>query len=928
VYTLKYVNHWQKMPLFDSQSPLGVHTESGVFFCDKVCYTECKISYAEGFPMPKLTPMMEQYFAIKANHADSILMFRLGDFFEIFFEDAKIASKELDIALTGRDCGQEERAPMCGVPAHAVDGYIARLVEKGYKVALCDQVEDAKQAKGIVKRDVIRVITPGTITDANFLEEGRHNYIAAIGCEKAGYSLAAADITTGLFMATAFAKASNENEDAIAQKLFDELTRISPAEIILPENFPLTRLIENITGLRATITPAWSFHHANAKKALLGHFGTMHLEGFGLTETAPEIPAAGALLAYLMDTQRSALSQITLLKTYTQQTHMVLDSSSRRNLELTLSTKERVKKGSLLWVLDRTRTAAGARLLRNWIDLPLMNTEEIRRRLDAVEEWKQMSIERAELREYLHGIHDLERVMARLSTRYGTARDLATLRASAELLPAIERLLTHTKCAANKEIRRTFDCLPDIYEKIECVITETPPATVREGGMIRPAIDEQLDELRNVKQNAQTILEEMEIREREQTGITSLKIRYNRVFGYYIEVTAANLAKVPDNYIRRQTLANCERFVTEELKNLEETLLGADEKIITLEFEIFDALRREIVDEMARVQFIASVLATLDALQSMAETAEKNGYVKPVVNNGTSIHITDGRHPVVEKLTPHAFIPNDTEITSQNRLAIITGPNMAGKSTYMRQVALIVLMAQIGSYVPAAAAEIGAVDRIFTRVGASDDLATGQSTFMVEMTEVANILNNATRNSLVLLDEIGRGTSTYDGLSIAWAVLEHIADASKLGAKTLFATHYHELARLEGKLDGVINYCFTAQEQGEDIVFLRKLIHGEAGQSYGIHVARLAGLPKGILARATALLETFNTTGVPQGGAKGEVQGSANGEAQGSAPPAVAPPPQINPAAEKIIAALKEIDVEQLRPIDALITLEKLKSLT
>ncbi|MCL2224287.1 MAG: DNA mismatch repair protein MutS [Defluviitaleaceae bacterium] len=849
--------------------------------------------------MPKLTPMMEQYFAIKANHKDAILMFRLGDFFEIFFEDAKIAAKELDIALTGRDCGQEERAPMCGVPAHAVDGYIAKLVEKGYRVALCDQVEDAKQAKGIVKRDVIRVVTPGTITDANFLEEGRHNYIVAVSGDKSGFSVASADITTGLFMATFV---GDEN------KLPDELSRINPAEVILPENFPLTRIVENFTGVKATTAPAWTFHHANAKKTLVEHFGTMHLEGFGIADNAAEIPAAGALLAYLSDTQRSALSQITRLKIYAQQTNMLLDSSSRRNLELTASSKDRGKKGSLLWVLDRTKTAAGARLLRNWVDLPLMHTEEIRRRLDAVEEWTQMPIERAELREYLHGIHDLERLMARLSTRYGTARDLATLRASTELLPAIERLLTHTKCAANKEIRRTFDDLSDIYEKIDKTITEAPPATVREGGMIRPAIDTQLDELRNVKQNAQGILEEMEAREKQETGITSLKIRYNRVFGYYIEVTAANLSRVPEKYIRRQTLANCERFVTEELKNLEETLLGADEKIIALEFEIFDAIRREIVDEMARVQFAASVLATLDVLQSLAETAEKNGYVKPAVTNGTGVKIKDGRHPVVEKLTTQAFVPNDTEITSENRLAIITGPNMAGKSTYMRQVALIVLMAQIGSFVPATAAEIGVVDRIFTRVGASDDLATGQSTFMVEMTEVANILNNATQNSLVLLDEIGRGTSTFDGLSIAWAVLEHIADAKILGAKTLFATHYHELTRLEGKLDGVINYCFTAQEQGENIVFLRKLIHGEAGQSYGIHVARLAGLPPAVLSHATDLLDTFNTTGV-------------QGMQQETRP---APHPQKDHPA---LSALREIEVEKITPLDALMALGKLKEL-
>ena len=878
--------------------------------------------------MPKMTPMMEQYFSIKANHKDSILMFRLGDFFEIFFDDAKIAAKELDIALTGRDCGQAERAPMCGVPAHAVDGYIAKLVEKGYRVALCDQVEDAKQAKGIVKRDVIRVITPGTITDANFLDEGRHNYIAAIFSDKAGFSLACADITTGLFMATAIpnsggtavsrrqpasetAHTSRSQFPMSEQKLLDELSRINPAEIVLPENFPLTRVIENITGVKATTVPAWTFHLSNAHKRLTEHFGTMHLEGFGLVENAPEIPAAGALLEYLSDTQKNALSQITRLKTYSQQTHMILDISSRRNLELTAAAHDRGKKGSLLWVLDRTKTAMGARLLRSWVDLPLMNTKEINRRLDAVSEWKQMPIERAEIREYLHGIHDLERVMARLSTRYGTARDLAILRGSIELLPAIERLLTHTKSEANSEIRRTYDTLADIYEKIEKTITETPPATAREGGMIRDGINSELDKLRDIKENAQGYLEEMEAREKQETGITSLKIRYNRVFGYYIEVTATNLSKVPDNYIRRQTLANCERFVTEELKNLEETLLGADEQIITLEYELFDTLRREIVDEMARIQFAASVLATLDAFQSLAETAEVNNYTKPTVTNGTNITIKEGRHPVIEKLTPQAFVPNDTDMSQDNRLAIITGPNMAGKSTYMRQVALIVLMAQIGSFVPAQSADIGVTDRIFTRVGASDDLATGQSTFMVEMTEVANILNNATKDSLVLLDEIGRGTSTFDGLAIAWAVLEHIAN--KTQSKTLFATHYHELTQLEGQIEGVKNYCFTAQEQGENIVFLRKLIHGEAGQSYGIHVARLAGLPKNVLSHATKLLNIFNADGI-----------HANPHVHHEASSATVTETETE---QKLTQALSEINVNDITPLEALLTLSRLKEL-
>jgi len=889
-----------------------------------------------------MTPMMEQYLSIKAQHKDDILMFRLGDFFEIFFEDAITASKALDIALTGRDCGMAERAPMCGVPAHAVDGYVARLVEKGYRVAMCDQVEDAKHAKGIVKREVVRVITPGTVTDANLLDEGRHNYIAAIHKGKAFFGVAVADITTGLFMATAI---HLEEEDrgtessfrgsvpgilnmsretspytVAEQKLIDEITRLNPAELLLPEGFTLARVIENAAGCKATTVPAWTFQPTNAAKFLSEHFGTMHLEGFGLKNNAPQIPAAGALLAYLAETQKSALSQITTLKIYSHQLFMLLDASSRRNLELTSQARERVKKGSLLWVLDSTKTAMGARLLRSWVELPLMNTEEINKRLDSVEEWVYMPIERAELREYLHSIHDLERLMARLCTRYCTARDMASLGASLALLPQIERLLQHVKAAANNEIRRTYDDLSDICAQISAALVETPPATVKEGGMIRAGYTPELDKLLDIKQNAKNYLVQLETREKQQTGITSLKVRFNKVFGYYIEVTAANLAKVPAHYVRRQTLANCERFVTEELKTLEETLLGADEKIHALEFELFDTLRREVVENMARVQFACHVLATLDVLQSLAEIAEQNQYVKPKVTNSTAIHIKDGRHPVVERLLPkgvHSFVPNDTEMDST--LSIITGPNMAGKSTYMRQVALIVLMAQIGSFVPADAAEIGVVDRIFTRVGASDDLATGQSTFMVEMTEVANILNNATSSSLVILDEIGRGTSTFDGLAIAWAVLEYMR---KLGSKTLFATHYHELTQLEGQIGGVLNYCFTVMNLdevmaslGEDIVFLRRLTRGEAGQSYGLHVARLAGLPSDVLDRATDVLAQLNAADITK--------------TTSISKPQQHPPAETKAAqnSRKLTQAISAIDIENMTPLEAMATLGRLKEI-
>ncbi|MCL2202413.1 MAG: DNA mismatch repair protein MutS [Defluviitaleaceae bacterium] len=800
--------------------------------------------------MSGYTPMMQQYFTIKEKFRHCILLFRLGDFFEMFFEDAKTASQALGIALTARDCGQEERAPMCGVPAHAVDGYIARLVAQGFHVALCDQVEDAKFAKGIVKRDVVRVITPGTVTDAQLLEENRHNYIACVHHEKDTYAIATADITTGLFMVTAVPD---------SQKMTDELTRIAPAEILLPEGFPLTRVVENVTGLKATPVPAWTFTQHNAFKCLTEHFYTLHLEGFGLSHHAPEIPAAGALLSYLAETQKHALAQVTAIKPYTQQNYMVLDAPSRRNLELTTRMREPGKKGSLLGVLDHTKTAMGARLLRSWVELPLLCTEEINRRQQAVAEWHENPLRRADLQIRLQNVHDLERIMARLAARNANARDLATLRASLHDLPAVGALLRECKSAALAEISRTYDNLADIHENIAARIVEAPPHSTREGGMIRPGVNARLDELNGIRDNAADFIARYELRQREETGIHSLKVKNNRVFGYYIEVTAANLSKVPPHYNRKQTIANGERYTTAELKKWEEAISGAEEEITALEYDLFDAVRREVVEQMTRVQFTAMALATLDALQSLAEAADRGRYVRPIVDNSTEIYIKEGRHPVLESSASDntRFIPNDTHMgDATHRLSVITGPNMSGKSTYMRQVALIVLMAHIGSFVPAEEARVGAVDRIFTRVGASDDLATGQSTFMVEMTEVANILHNATRHSLIILDEIGRGTSTYDGLSIAWAVLEHIVEG--IGAKTLFATHYHELTQLESQLPGVLNFCFTTQEQGADIVFLRKLVRGEAGQSYGIHVARLAGLPKTTLERAEKLLRELN----------------------------------------------------------------------
>jgi len=850
--------------------------------------------------------MMEQYFSIKSQYKDAILLFRLGDFYEMFFDDAIIASKCLDIALTARDCGQEERAAMCGVPVHAVEGYIAKLVAAGHHVALCDQVEDAKFAKGLVKREVVQVITPGTIIESHLLEEGRHNYITCIHKGPRCYSLATADITTGLFMVTSIALLDDN-------KLLDELTRLAPAEVLLPDDFTLARVVENVTGQRATKAPAWSFGTSTAFEKLTAHFGTFHLEGFGLSENAPEIPAAGALLSYLSETQKHTLTQITSIKSYSQQTHMILDASSRRNLELTTDLKNRTKRGSLLGVLDRTKTAMGARLLRNWVELPLMCADTINRRLDGVEEWLSSPLPRVELRDLLSSVHDLERVMGRLSTRYCTARDLSTLRASLSPLPAISSLLKLMKSPILNEISRTYDDLADIHDRINQAIVDNPPGLIKEGGMIRHGFNKELDNLLDVKENAAKYLSEIETREREATGIKNLKIRNNRVFGYYIEVTQSYLNLVPDTYVRKQTLANAERYITAELKDLEDTILSAEEQTAALEYELFEALRREVVEQIARIQFTAMALATVDALQSLADVADRNQYVKPNVSRNSQIKIKEGRHPVVEGLLGHGFVPNDSILDhDKNRLSIITGPNMAGKSTYMRQVALIVLMAQIGSYVPAEGADIGLVDRIFTRVGASDDLATGQSTFMVEMTEVANILNNATADSLVLLDEIGRGTSTFDGLSIAWAVLEYIV--SRIGSKTLFATHYHELTQLEGQVEGVINYCFTAHEtqnNGEtDIVFLRKLTHGEAGQSYGLHVAKLAGLPTDTLARANQLLTVLNNADISK-------------KTENVTPPS----PTVSVEENKLVQAVKSIDADNITPMDALIILSQLKDL-
>ena len=854
----------------------------------------------------QLTPMMQQYFFIKEKYPHAILMFRLGDFFEMFFDDAKTASKALDIALTARECGLQNRAPMCGVPAHAADGYIERLVAQGFNVALCEQIGETKQANGLVLRDVVRVYTPGTMVGSSMLESTRYNYVAAIHTDGDHISLSVADITTGLFMVTTLPASD-------MQRILDETLRLSPSEILLPDNFKLTRLVESVIGIKATLLPAWNFSQQHAFECLTKHFGTLNLEGFGLQEGMQEIAVAGALLTYLQETQRSAIAQITSLKPYSHHSNLLIDSASRRNLELTFSARERVKEGSLLWVLDSTKTSMGARLLRDWVECPLAKKDAINRRLDSVAEWVQMPIERVELREYLNTISDIERLMTKLTTRSTNARDLITLKTSLKVLPNIEKLIQNTQAEVNAEIRRTYDDLADIYENIHKTIIDNPPVAIKEGGMIREGFDTELDVLRDTKENTQHYIDQLEAREKEETGISTLKIKYSRVFGYVLEVTASQLQKVPDRYIRKQTLANCERYYTEELKELEETILSADDKIIQREYALYNTLRQEILDQIERIQFTSRAIASLDAIQSFAEVAEKNRYTKPLIKEDMCINIEEGRHPVVEMLTSQPFVPNTTNMdTSENRLAVITGPNMAGKSTYMRQVALIVLMAQIGSFVPATKAEIGIVDRIFTRVGASDDLATGQSTFMVEMTEVANILNNATKNSLVLLDEIGRGTSTFDGLSIAWAVLEYIVDTKKIGSKTLFATHYHELTQLEQNTKGVKNFCFTAHGDNKNIAFLRKLEPGAAGQSYGIHVAKLAGLPRIVLKRAASLLTALNDSNATKDLTSLQVLESFSDSKEAE-------------MGRKLIESISKIDVDQITPIEAMIALQKLK---
>lgn len=811
--------------------------------------------------MSEATPMMRQYLEIKNDYKDCILFYRLGDFYEMFFDDALKASEELELTLTGKNCGLTERAPMCGVPYHSVEGYLNKLVEKGYKVAICEQVEDPKQTRGIVHREVIRIVTPGTNTNMQALDESKNNYIMSIVYLNGRYGVSTADVTTGDYYVT---------EIETEQKLLDEIHKFAPSEIICNEAFYVSGIdIEDIharLGISISALDAWYFTDETAVSTLLSHFKVNSMEGLGLKDYPGGTTAAGVLLKYLYETQKNSLEHMSSIHPYTTGMFMVIDSSTRRNLELVETMREKQKRGSLLWVLDKTKTAMGARMLRSYVEQPLIERSEIERRYDAVEELNGNMIDREEIREYLHPIHDLERLITRVTYQTANPRDLIALQGSVKMIAPIKQLLEDFHCPLLMQIQEEMDALADIYALIESSIEEEAPISVRDGGILKNGYKEDIDKLREARTNGKTWLADIEKREREETGIKNLKIKYNKVFGYYLEVTNSYKNMVPDRYVRRQTLANAERYITPELKELEDTILGAEDRLVALEYEYFCEIRKKIAEEVIRIQQTAKAVATLDVLVSLAVVAEENRYCRPKLNASGIINIHEGRHPVVEKMISHdMFITNDTYLDNgDSRISIITGPNMAGKSTYMRQTALIVMMAQMGSFVPAKSADIGLVDRVFTRVGASDDLASGQSTFMVEMNEVANILRNATSQSLLILDEIGRGTSTFDGLSIAWAVVEHISNPKLLGAKTLFATHYHELTELEGKLDNVNNYCIAVKEKGDDIVFLRKIVKGGADKSYGIQVAKLAGVPESVIERAKEIVEELSANDITE----------------------------------------------------------------
>lgn len=872
----------------------------------------------------KLSPMMEQYVATKEKYKDCILFYRLGDFYEMFFDDAILASKELEITLTGKDCGMEERAPMCGIPFHAADTYINQLVKKGYKVAIGEQVEDPKLAKGLVKREVIRIVTPGTNLSSESLEESKNNYLMCISYVGKNYGISVTDLSTGVFKTCQIQQ---------AEKVVDEINKFQPSEVLYQAGVEQVEEIHAVCErlqVSHTEAPDYYFNLETDEETLKRQFHINSIEGLGLKDSPACVASCGALMQYLHETQMSSLSHINHIETYSVDSFMILDSATRRNLELTETLRDKQKRGSLLWVLDKTKTAMGARKLREFVEQPLLYKDAIEKRLDAIEAINKELIVREELREYLNTIYDLERLLTRIALKTANPRDLLAFKTSIQYLPDIYNLLRELPCECINEIYEDYDSLEDLYDLLEQAIVEEPPVSIKEGGIFKQGYRDEIDELRLAKTECKTWLADLESKEREKTGIKGLKIKYNKVFDYYFEVTNSFKSLVPDYFIRKQTLVNAERFTTDELNTLSGKILGAEDKLYALEYDCYVELREKLAAALVRVQKMAGYIAELDALCSLAYVADKNNYVRPSLNTDGVIDIKGGRHPVVEKMLANdSFVENDTYLNNaESRISIITGPNMAGKSTYMRQTALITLMAQIGSFVPAESANIGLCDRIFTRVGASDDLASGQSTFMIEMNEVANILRNATKDSLLILDEIGRGTSTFDGLSIAWAVVEYIADPNILGAKTLFATHYHELTELEGKLSSVNNFCIAVQEEGDDIVFLRKIIKGGADRSYGIQVARLAGVPEPVLKRAreicNELIDSDITTKVKDIDIK----------------PALSEQPKIketrssdyeqlslfsSPVEMTIANELKTMDLNNMTPIKAMLYLQELQ---
>ena len=875
--------------------------------------------------MAEVTPMMQQYLETKKDYRDCILFYRLGDFYEMFYEDALTASKELEITLTGKNCGQEERAPMCGVPYHAVEGYLNKLVSRGYKVAICEQMEDPKLAKGIVKREVVRIVTPGTNMDVQAMDAGKNNYLMSIAYFQGKSGISVADVTTGDYYLT-------EVEDN--KKLLDEINKYMPSEIICNDAFLVSGIdIQDLKG-RLGITfyslDAHFYDEDRCRKCLLKHFRVNTLQGMGIEDFPAGLIAAGALMQYLYDTQKNDLTHFTHLYPYLTSKYMLLDSSTRRNLELCETLREKQKRGSLLWVLDKTKTAMGARCMRQYIEQPMIDKGQIEKRLDAVEALTKRPMTRDEIREYLNPVYDLERLLSKVSFKTANPRDMIAFRNSLKMLPHIKTVLSEFEEGLLSEVDDSIDGLEDICSLIDSAIIEDPPISVRDGGIIKDGFDDTIDNLRHAKTEGKNWLMHLEEEDRARTGIKNLKIKYNKVFGYYYEVTNSYQNLVPEDYIRNQTLANAERYTNPRLKELEDTILNAEDKLYTLEYDLFCKVRDAVAMQIERIQKTAKAIAMLDVFASFSLVAERNHYVRPSINEKGVIDIKAGRHPVVEQMIDgDMFISNDTYLDNNKYcVSIITGPNMAGKSTYMRQTALIVLMAQIGCYVPADSANISIVDRIFTRVGASDDLASGQSTFMVEMNEVANILRNATSNSLLILDEIGRGTSTFDGLSIAWAVIEHISNKKLLGAKTLFATHYHELTELEGKMNNVNNYCIAVKEKGDDIVFLRKIVKGGADRSYGIQVAKLAGVPDMVIDRAKEIAEQLSDNDILE-----KVQSIAVDHKETKHKPIKYDEVDLSQMSlfdtvkdEDVIEELKEIDISNLTPLDALNILYRLQN--